>query len=140
MYMITDAKKVAFLEQLKKTPIVQVACEKTTLSRATYYRFRKEDEEFKKLADEALLEGSLLVNDLAESQLIGAIKDRNLVAINLWLKNHHPQYATKVELQGKVVVENSPLTTEQQELIKKALSLVGITPNPELYDDIKPAV
>lgn len=128
--MITDAQKLAFLEQLKKTPIVQIACEKTTLSRASYYRFRKEDEEFKKLADEALLEGSLLVNDLAESQLIGAIKDRNLVAINLWLKTHHPQYATKVELQGKVIVENSPLTTEQQELIKKALALVGITPNP----------
>ena len=140
MHMITDAKKLAFLEQLKKTPIVQVACEKTSLSRATYYRFRKEDEEFKKLADEALLEGSLLVNDLAESQLISAIKDRNLTAIQLWLRTHHLQYANKVELQGKVTVENTPFTAEQQELITKALSLVGITPNPVIYDNTKPAV
>ncbi len=138
--MITDAQKVAFLEQLKKTPIVQIACEKTSLSRATYYRFRKEDEEFKKLADEALLEGSLLVNDLAESQLITAIKDRNLTAIQLWLKTHHPQYANKVEVQGKVTVENTPLTNEQQELIKKALALVGIIPNQTAYDTAKPAV
>lgn len=138
--MITDAQKLAFLEQLKKTPIVQIACEKTSLSRATYYRFRKEDEEFKKLADEALLEGSLLVNDLAESQLITAIKDRNLTAIQLWLKTHHPQYANKVEVQGKVTVENTPLTSEQQELIKKALALVGIIPSPIVYDNTKPAV
>lgn len=138
--MITKKQKQLFLEQLKKTPIVQVACEKTSLIRSTYYRLRDKDEEFRKQADDALLEGSLLVNDLAEAQLIGAIKDRNLVAINLWLKTHHPQYATKVELQGKVVIENTPITSEQQELIKKALALVGITPSLESYDDTKPAV
>ena len=140
MRMITDIQKTAFLEQLKKTPIVQVACEKTTLSRASYYRLRKEDENFKKQADEALLEGSLLVNDLAESQLITAIKDRNLTAIQLWLKTHHPQYANRLEVQGKVTVENEPLSNEQQELIKKALSLVGIIPNPKIYEDTKSAI
>ena len=34
--------KTIILEQLQKAPIVQIACEKTGISRATYYRWRKE--------------------------------------------------------------------------------------------------
>ncbi len=124
--MISDQQKQQFLELLKKTPIVQVACEKMNIGRSSYYRWRQTDEEFKKAADDAIYDGSLLVNDLAESQLISAIKDRNIQAIHLWLKNHHKTYATKVELGGKVQIENAPLTTEQQALITKALHLVGV--------------
>ena len=49
-----DNNKELVVEQLKKTPIVQIACEKTGIGRATYYRWRKEDAEFGKLADEAI--------------------------------------------------------------------------------------
>ena len=84
-----DSNKELLIEQLKKTPIVQVACEKVGVGRATYYRWRKEDEEFAKLADEAISEGNFLVNDMAESQLMSAIRDKNLTAIIFWLK-HHP--------------------------------------------------
>ena len=35
-----------FLDELRKVPIVQVACEKTGLSRNSVYRWRKDDKEF----------------------------------------------------------------------------------------------
>jgi len=33
-----EANKKALIEQLKKTPIVQICCEKVNIGRATYYR------------------------------------------------------------------------------------------------------
>ena len=44
--MKTKKDKELILEQLRKTPIVQVACEKTGIARATYYRWRKKDKRF----------------------------------------------------------------------------------------------
>ena len=79
-------QKQALCEQLKKTPIVQLACEKVGVGRATYYRWRKEDEEFSRNADESLCEGVKLMNDMAESQLLSAIKNQNMTAIIFWLK------------------------------------------------------
>lgn len=118
----TKGQKEAIIEQLKTTPIVQVACRKGGIGRATYYRWRKSDLNFTKASDEALLEGSLLVNDIAESQLMEAIRDKNLTAIIFWLKHHHPTYATRVEVMARVKHEER-LTPEQEKLVDKALKL-----------------
>ncbi len=120
--------KELLLEQLKKTPIVQIACDKVGLSRVSFYNWKKKDKEFAKLIDEALLDGRSLVNDLAESQLINAVKDRNITAIVAWLKHNHPSYKTKVEIEGRVnVIEE--LTPAQKELVRKALALADLTLN-----------
>lgn len=116
------------LEQLKKTPIIQFACEKTNVGRATFYRWRKESPEFATLADEALREGSLLINDMAEGQLLSAIKDKNLGAIVFWLRNHHPAYATRVEVTTNNKNQDIELTDEQKELLNKALEMVALAP------------
>lgn len=126
----TKNKKL-ILEQLKKTPIVQIVCEKSGVGRATYYRWRKEDPEFSRLADQAISEGQLLVNDLAESQLISAIRDKNLSAIVFWLKTHHPSYASKLEITGKIKHEEQ-LTPEQEALVMKALKLASVVPESQL--------
>jgi len=118
--------KELLLDQLKKTPIVQIACEKIGIARPTFYRWKSQDEEFAKLVDEAIDEGRLLVNDLAETNLVNAVKDRNLPAIMYWLKHHHKSYATKVELSGKIKTEHNQLTPEQEEAITKALGLASI--------------
>lgn len=109
------------LMQLKKTPIVQVACERTGISRATYYRWRKDDPEFADKADIAIDEGLNLINDMAESQLISAIKDRNLTGIIFWLKNHHKNYSPKLEVTTKN--GDIPITDEQREIIKQSLDM-----------------
>lgn len=118
-------QKEQLVELLKKTPIVQVACEKTGVGRATFYRWKKEDKEFARVADEALLEGSLLVNDLAESQLMSAIRDKNITAIIFWLKYHHSAYATKVEVMAHIKQSVEELTPEQEAVVREALRLAS---------------
>lgn len=121
-------EKQLLIEQLTKTPIVQVACEKVGIGRATYYRWRKEDEEFATNADIALADGSSLINDMAESQLLGAIRDKNLTAIIFWLKHHHPHYTTKVEVTARLKADNEILTPEQEALVTRALKLAALLP------------
>jgi len=124
--MKNDKQKQALLEQLKRTPIVQIACEKADVSRATFYRWKKDDAKFSKMADEAILEGSFLVNDMAESQLMSAIRDKNMTAIIFWLKHHHQNYATKVEVNASIKNISEELTQEQKEIIREALRLASI--------------
>lgn len=123
--MKNDKQKQALLEQLKKTPIVQIACEKLGIARATYYRWRQANKKFSKMADEAIRDGSLLVNDMAESQLMSAIRDKNLTAIIFWLKHHHNNYATKIEVNANVKNEEKKLSPQQKKLIKEAIQLMA---------------
>lgn len=116
----TEQNKELLIEQIRKTPIIQVACEKTGVGRATYYRWRKEDETFYEKSDEALAEGINLINDLAESQLISAIKDKHMTAIIFWLKNRHKDYKTRVEV-STTKDDDGKLTPEQEELLTIAL-------------------
>lgn len=103
--------KELLLEHLSKIPIVHLACEKVNICRATYYRWRKEDEAFAENANNAIEEGSRLINDMAESQLISLIKDKHPTGIIFWLKHHHPAYANKIEITAGHKSEN--LTEEQ---------------------------
>lgn len=123
--MKTDQKEL-LLEQLKKTPIVQIACERSGVSRATFYRWKSEDTEFKKSAELSIIEGEILITEMTEGQLVSLIKDRNFHAIQLWLRHHHPKYSNKVELFGNLKIETEPLTPEQQELTAQALRLAGL--------------
>ena len=124
-----DNNKKLIIEQLKKVPIVEVVCEKVGIGRASYYRWKQEDQDFAAKADEAIAEGSALVNDMAESQLMSAIRDKNLTAIIFWLKHHHPSYATKVEVTARLKADNEVLTPEQEALVTKALKLAALIPN-----------
>lgn len=122
-------QKESLLEQLKKVPIIQLACERSNVSRATFYRWRKDDKEFAEAVDEALSSGASLVNDMAESKLIAAIKEGNLTGIIYWLKHRHPAYTTKVEL-AVGPKQNDELTNEQQQIVQEALAKAALlTPN-----------
>ena len=56
--------KEIIVEQLKKTPIVQIACEKASIARATFYRWRKTDKDFAQKVDKALSEGMCFFREL----------------------------------------------------------------------------
>jgi len=117
-------EKELLIEQFKKTPIIQLACEKTGIGRATYYRWRREDSEFAVACDEALQESVGLMNDMAESQLLSAIKEKNMTAIIFWLKHRHKGYSTRVELSGTIKNELEILTQEQEKLLEKVINLM----------------
>lgn len=89
----TEKQKKELLAQLKKTPIVQAACERAGVGRSTYYKWRTQDRPFARAADQCLEFGRFLINDLAESRLIRMIQSDNLTAIMFWLRNNHPNYA-----------------------------------------------
>lgn len=119
--------KDKFLDELRRIPIIQVACEKSALSRNTVYRWRKEDEDFAKAMTEALAEGEALVNDMSESQLLTLIKEKNWPAISFWLRHHHPTYRNRLEVTTTIPSEE--LTPEQESLVREALRLSGIYTN-----------
>lgn len=120
-------EQAMLLEQLRKMPIIQVACEKAGVSRATYYRWRKEDEAFAASADEALQDGVSLVSDMAESQLLTGIRDGNLGAVMYWLKHRNANYNNKLEVTARIKQDNESLTPEQEAAITEALKLASLT-------------
>ncbi len=111
-----------FIEELRRIPIIQVACEKTGISRNSIYRWRNEDEEFGKELEKALVDGEALVNDMSESQLLTLIKEKNWHAISFWLRHRNPRFKDKVEVTAKIE-SNEALTPEQEEVVREALRL-----------------
>lgn len=124
-------EKQLVIEQLRKNPIIQIACEKLNISRASFYRWKSEDKKFENQVEEAIKEGNSLINDVAESQLMSLIRDQNLSAVIFWLKHHHPSYGTKVEVTARLKADNEVLTPEQEALITKALKLASLLPEGE---------
>lgn len=89
----TEKQKKALIEQLKKTPIVQTACTRADVGRATYYKWRAQDRVFARVAERAIEFSRFSINDVAESRLLQLVQSDNLTAIIFWLKHNHPQYA-----------------------------------------------
>jgi len=65
----------------------------------------------------------LLVSDMAEAELISAIKNGQLPAIIFWLRNRHEAYKTKVEVNGQIKQSDERLTPEQAAIVEQALRL-----------------
>lgn len=129
-----DKDKQRLIAKLSATPIVEVACKQAGVPRPTYYRWRKNDEAFAEACDEAIAHSSDLINDMAESQLISAIKDKNMTAIMYWLRHHHPAYITHIKVDASLKPETDELTPEQIEIIDQAYRLAGLIEEPEDAD------
>ena len=123
--MKTDKEKQLLLGQLRKTPVVEYACKKLDIGRSSFYRWKLKDKKFSKNAEEAIIEGEMLITDMSESQLISLIREKNFSAIHLWLKAHHPKYGNKVEISNRLTYSDEELTPEQMALVKAALRLAS---------------
>lgn len=124
--MKTSKQKQLILEQLKKTPIIQVATEKVGIARSSFYRWKNLDPKFAVAVDEAIDQGVSLMNEYAESMLISAMKNQNLTAVFYWLNHRHPAYETRVRVDGRIKHQTDQLTPEQTELIERALKNAGL--------------
>lgn len=117
-------------------PIVRAACEKVGVSRATYYRWIRDDQEFREAAETALQGGKDEVNDVAEAQLIKAIQVGNMTGIIYWLKNHHIDYNSKLAQRHLLQRKGVALNEKETEILKKALKLLGAkTPFNPIQDE-----
>ena len=66
--------------------------------------------------------------------MITAIKEKNLSAITFWLKHHHPVYENRIRLDGRIKHETEALTDEQEQLVSRALAMVGLLPNEAIKE------
>jgi hypothetical protein len=119
--------KEEVVEQLRKIPIIQAAVERCGISRATFYRYKKDDKEFADAVNEAIETGAQLVSDVAESKLISAIKGDNLTATMFWLKNRHQSYSNRLEVNANIKTLREELNPEQQKIVNEALRLLSLT-------------
>ena len=110
----TEKQKKSLIVQLRKTPIVQLACERTDVGRSTYDKWRAHDLVFARAADQAIEAGRFFVNDLAESKLIRLIQNDNLTAIIFWLKHNHPKYTILNRVIREYEVVTDRLSVEEK--------------------------
>jgi len=122
-----EREKRLILDHLRKMPIVQIACEKASVGRTTYSRWRSEDDDFRKAADAAMREGDEILNDMTETQLMNLIKDQkpHFGAIRLRLTRCHPKYADKLQLTGQIDIKDERLTPEQEAVVREALKMAA---------------
>jgi hypothetical protein len=121
--MKKDSHADLFLEEIRKIPIVTVACEKVGISRNTIYKWLKDDPEFKEKFDVASIDGIQHINDLSENQLLQLIKEKRLSAIRLWLTNNHQRFSGKPAKETGV--KDKELSDEQKSTIEQALKMVN---------------
>lgn len=119
----TKANEEKILGELRNIPIVQVVCEKTGISRNTFYKWKRTDKKFEQQVEEAMIEGEKFVNDMSESQLLQLIKEKKFLAIQFWLRHRHPKFKNKLEVTAKIIDET--LTQEQEDVVRNALSMVN---------------
>lgn len=119
--------KRELVAQLQDMPIVEVACRRAGIARATYYRWLQKDTKFAEQCRAALEHSTQAVSDIAEAKLIAAIQAGNLSAISFWLRHHHKSYRAKLDIQGTIRHQATVLSDEQSRLVERALRLGGLT-------------
>lgn len=114
--------KAKLIIELEKAPIVQIACTRSGVARSTYYRWRKEDLEFRERVETAMRQGRARVSDMAESVLIKLIKEGNLTAVIFWLKsNFASQYAPKTMPLNSISEEEEAELEAETERLRKMI-------------------
>jgi len=97
----TAKDKAKLNEQFKKMPIIQIACERATISRATYYRWLEDDGIFRDAAMAAIADGEAFISDKSEAQLLALIGEKHFGAIKHYLEHHSDKYAKGQGLGGR---------------------------------------
>ena len=70
--------------------------------------------------------GKDFVSDIAEMQLLNAIKAGDFRAVSMWLKTHKSEYRNRIEVDGALAVIEE-LSPERKAQVQKALALANIT-------------
>ncbi len=116
-------QKELLLEQLRTIPIVEIACKRTGISRATFYRWCEDDEDFKADVENSKVDGVENINDMSEAQLIGMIKEKKFQATALWLKHNHQRFMSEDKRNlAQRKRKSIEMNNATKELLRDALS------------------
>ena len=112
-----EKAKALFLEQVRESPFVSHVAKAAGIDRSTYYRWRKEDKEFRREVDRLQSQAREKINDVMESVLIREAQNGNLTAIIFWLKHNHQMYANKLI----VTHEEMSMTKEEMDQVLRVI-------------------
>ena len=96
--MRTSLEKSKFLEILRERPFVSYACKKVGISKATIYRWIKNNANFKEKVDNALHFGRKELIDIAEMALYKKINEGDGPSIRYFLTNNDSKYYPKMPM------------------------------------------
>lgn len=119
-----QTQKRVFLESVAKMGIVEIACQKTGISRATFNRWKADDIEFRRQVMDAMSKGSEIMDDIVESKFLQLIQQGEIQAILFYLKFRHPKYSARGAIQKMLmdqVDDESLVTEDEQKRIDAAL-------------------
>ncbi len=88
----TKKLEKGLIEELEKTGNVFIACNKVALSRATYYRWKNDDLDFRNRTDEAIEIGRANMAEFGESKLLRNVENGDQRAIEFLLRHNDPRY------------------------------------------------
>ena len=117
----SDIVKKNLLEALEKSlGIVTTACKIVGCARSTFYKYYKDDQDFRASVDEL----QNLTLDFAESQLHQQIKDGNTTATIFYLKTKGKKrgYVERKEVEMTAEVITSKLSNEARKKIDDILN------------------
>lgn len=84
-----DDERKAFLEALEKTPFIALACKKTGISRATVYRWMRDDIDFRIAVKQAVHSIHDKLGEAAYSVVQEKVKEKNFTAARFVLTHYH---------------------------------------------------
>ncbi|MDB5189939.1 MAG: seg [Parcubacteria group bacterium] len=87
-----DSDKLRIILELKSNPIVLSACKKIGLSTSTFYRWQNEDGRFNKEVKRAIARGREQLCDIAENNVVKAVRQGDMRASTFWLKHFRTPY------------------------------------------------
>lgn len=119
IYRRKKKEKKLILDLLVKYPIVQLACEKAGISRATFYRWKNEDEEFNIESEKAIFDWKQLINDMAEMNVISWIKNWDKTLTMYWLNNNNPNYSNRPINQNIVIQTTNTEKKQIKDILEK---------------------
>ena len=109
--------------------------------RATFYRWKKDNKEFREAVNKALAEGRENVTEICEVMILKKIREGDPAMIKFWLVNNSEKYAARRpmppppsinEEMRRMLLDamhtikgNRPLTKEAQANIDRALRMAG---------------
>lgn len=120
-------QKKLFLESLAKMGIIEIACQKVDISRATFNRWKADDLQFRRNVMDAMSKGSEIMDDIVESKFIQLIQQGEMQAILFYLKYRHHKYNARGAIQKMLMDQaddESIVTQDEQKRIDEALKSI----------------
>lgn len=119
-------EKSKLISLLTEGATVDSACKKVGVSRMTFYRWRKDDLDFRGRTDRAIALGSERMNDWVESKLYKKIDESFFPAIKFHLERRHPRY----RLDAPPVTEDSEAREKNRWTLKYLLGRTKLKAPP----------